>query len=238
MNLMDILFSIVAFLQIPHTMGGSTYGYWWCAGPENDAEHTIIQATTTLQVPDVPQAQTGVLDGTITYFPGLLTHQGIVMTSVIAYANPQAYCNASDGQWCVIPSTYYDDKNGQVNSYPNAPALPGDMVTIEYNYDPGSLTYNQSFYINGVLKSASTSETGPGSQWCPSTDCNAGYNGEIPQTYWMGSRIVFDQPLDTLPMSWPGSGGNPAKSLPETQDNGASWLLEELILGASSCTAM
>ncbi|KAI9660955.1 MAG: hypothetical protein M1821_009282 [Bathelium mastoideum] len=211
MNLMDILFSIVAFLQIPHTMGGSTYGYWWCAGPENDAEHTIIQATTTLQVPDVPQAQTGVLDGTITYFPGLLTHQGIVMTSVIAYANPQAYCNASDGQWCVIPSTYYDDKNGQVNSYPNAPALPGDMITIEYNYDPGSLTYNQSFYINGVLKSASTN--------------------------WMGSRIVFGQPLDTLPMSWSGSGNNPANPPPETQDNGISWLFEKLILEASPCTA-
>ncbi|KAL4876198.1 hypothetical protein BJY04DRAFT_223282 [Aspergillus karnatakaensis] len=201
-------------------MAQSTIGFgpYFSLGP---TQSWIREANTTLVLPEIPSP--GLLDR-LALWPGMGTSGGdLIQALAVSFADPNANCGASEGQWCTWASTLQGTQLGGEQ----VPANPGDGVTMHYVYNDSTGEYDQTVSINGEVVSTLSTSSGQAQGWGTAVECqdDACHSTALAHQY-TDTTIILDSADEsfgnTLAINEATSSGL------TTSDGGKTWTVQTI----------
>ncbi|CEL11203.1 hypothetical protein ASPCAL14306 [Aspergillus calidoustus] len=157
-----LLFALLAALESATAQSTVGFGPYFSLGP---TQSWIREANTTLVLPEIPTPQ--LLDR-LALWPGMGTSGGdLIQALAVSFADPNANCGASEGQWCTWASTLQGTQLGGEQ----VPANPGDEITMHYVYNESTGEYDQTVSINGQVVSTLSTSSGQAQGWGTAVEC-------------------------------------------------------------------
>ncbi|KAL3479595.1 hypothetical protein BJX99DRAFT_221906 [Aspergillus californicus] len=210
-SLPSLTFALVALLKSTTAQDNIGFGPYFSLGPTSS---WIREANTTLVLPDTP----GLLDR-LALWPGMGTSGGdLIQALAVSFADPNANCGASEGQWCTWASTLQDTQLGG----DQVPASPGDKVTMHYVYNDSTGEYDQTVSINGEVVSTLSTSSGQAQGWGTAVECqDDACKSTVAAHQYLSTTITLDSEDtsfgDTLAINEADSSGF------STSDGGKTW---------------
>ncbi|KIY73100.1 hypothetical protein CYLTODRAFT_343035 [Cylindrobasidium torrendii FP15055 ss-10] len=219
-----------AFLQLALalTVMGDSWGPAYSLGPTASA---IIESTVTFN-PGTPPANP---KDALFLWPGISNAtSGLIQSGADQLADQNAYCGATDDQWCVMAS-YFGVVDGTTTQL-NGAATPVDAntpFTIHYKLQDDQITWDQTVTLNGEVISTLQSSDGPliSGGWGTGTECQSDCTGTTSAQTYSNITIVL-QDADMSFSNTLGKGEGVEASELVTADNGKTWTIESITIPA------
>ncbi|KAL4812923.1 hypothetical protein BDW67DRAFT_178282 [Aspergillus spinulosporus] len=208
------LLSLLASATAQSTVG---FGPAFSLGPTRS---WIREANTTLVLPKTPG-----LKDRLALWPGMGTSGGdLIQALAVSFADPNANCGASEGQWCTWASTLQGEQLGGTE----VPANEGDKLTMHYVYNDSTGKYDQTVYINGESVSTLSTSSGQAQGWGTAVECqdDACEDTTVAAHQYLDTTIILDSEdttfKDTLVLTEADS------SEFSSSDGGKTWTVETI----------
>ncbi|KAL4915403.1 hypothetical protein BDW62DRAFT_212751 [Aspergillus aurantiobrunneus] len=215
-SLSPVAIALFAILKSTTAQSNIGFGPHFSLGP---TQSWIREANTTLVLPETP----GLLDR-LALWPGMGTSGGdLIQALAVSFADPNANCGASEGQWCTWASTLQGTQLGG----DQVPASPGDGLTMAYVYNDSTGEYDQTVSINGQVVSSLSTSSGQAEGWGTAVECqDDACQSTVPAHQYKSTTIILnsaDESFgDTLAINEADSSGL------TTSDNGVTWTVETI----------
>ncbi|KAI0484041.1 hypothetical protein GGR56DRAFT_668639 [Xylariaceae sp. FL0804] len=195
------------------------FGPYFSLGPTSSGSW-IRQATTTLVLPAAPSPQTDRL----ALWPGMGTsNDDLIQALAVSFADPDANCGASAGQWCTWASTLESTQLGGTE----VSASAGDELLMQYVYNDSTGEYDQTVSINGQVVSTLSTSSGEAQGWGTAVECqDDACTSTVAAHEYMNTTIILDSADmsfgDTLALNEATSSGL------TTADGGTTWTVSRI----------
>ncbi|KAL4937358.1 hypothetical protein BDV06DRAFT_232650 [Aspergillus oleicola] len=206
----------LALLKLADAQDNVGFGPAFSLGPTNS---WIREATTTLVLPETPG-----LKDRLALWPGMGTSGGdLIQALAVSFADPNANCGASEGQWCTWASTLQGTQLGGKE----IPADAGDGLTIHYKYNDDTGKYDQTVSINGEVVSSLSTSSGQAQGWGTAVECqDDACDITVAAHQYTSTTIILDSAdesfKDTLVLTEADSTDF------STSDGGKTWTVETI----------
>ncbi|KAL2810552.1 hypothetical protein BJX63DRAFT_423014 [Aspergillus granulosus] len=213
-----LIFALLAALGPATAQSTVGFGPYFSLGP---TQSWIREANTTLVLPTIPTPQ--LLDR-LALWPGMGTSGGdLIQALAVSFADPNANCGASEGQWCTWASTLQGTQLGGEQ----VPANPGDGLTMHYVYNDSTGEYDQTVSINGQVVSTLSTSSGQAQGWGTAVECqDDACQSTVAAHQYASTTITLDSADNsfgnTLALNEADSSGL------TTSDNGKTWNVETI----------
>ncbi|KAL2833872.1 hypothetical protein BDW59DRAFT_179505 [Aspergillus cavernicola] len=217
-SLPPLTLAVLALLRSTTAQSIIGFGPYFSLGP---TQSWIREANTTLVLPEIPTPE--LLDR-LALWPGMGTSGGdLIQALAVSFADPDANCGATEGQWCTWASTLQGTQLGG----DQVPASPGDGLTMHYVYNDSTGEYDQTVSINGQVVSSLSTISGQAQGWGTAVECqDDACQSTVPAHQYLSTTLILDSADqsfgDTLAINEADSSDF------TTSDNGQTWTVSTI----------